>query len=475
MINLPKISVVETFDEFVARTFPELHANDKEAKTSLSFRTVTFQVTDACNLCCTYCYQINKGHRSMPFSVAKEFIDMLLEDRGGIATYLGHAPFIVLDFIGGEPFLEVDLLDQIVDYFRERAIELNHPYATNYCVSVCSNGVLYDDPKVQRFLVKNWEHLSFSVTVDGTKELHDSCRVFPDGKGSYDLAHHAAQDWMKRGYYMGSKITLAPQNIEFFAECLKQMIFDGYKEIHSNCVFENVWLSETEERYKYPKILYQQIKAFAEWFFGQGYDAKKYSIAMVDPNRISPYAEDNVDTWCGGTHAMLAVDPDGDIYPCLRFMESSLGTNVPAIKVGNVREGVAQSQCQKDCIECLRKITRRTSQEDECFYCPVGSGCSECSAFNYQTFGTADKHAKFICEMVKATALATNYYWNTYLTMFPDKREGNEVADLWIPEQWALPIIGKEEYEHLVKMTTALGGIVNRDRTEVRLPKDSDG
>ena len=69
-----------------------------------------------------------------------------------------------------------------MDYFRERAIELNHPYATNYCVSVCSNGILYDDPKVQRFLVKNWEHLSFSVTVDGTKELHDSCRVFPDGK-----------------------------------------------------------------------------------------------------------------------------------------------------------------------------------------------------------------------------------------------------------------------------------------------------
>lgn len=472
MIKKPRVPIMESFEDFITRIFPELGANASEGKSNLPARTVTFQVTDACNLCCTYCYQINKGHRSMSFSVAKQFIDMLLEDRGGIATYLGHCPFIILDFIGGEPFLEVDLMDQIVDYFRERAIKLSHPWATNYGVSVCSNGVLYDDPKVQQFLVKNSEHLSFSVTVDGTRELHDSCRVFSDGKGSYDLAHHAALDWMKRGYWMGSKITLAPQNIEFFADCLKQMVFDGYKQIHANCVFEDVWLSETEERYKYPKILYQQIKTFANWFFGQRYDAKKYDFTIIDPDRISPRDESDNDTWCGGTYSMLALDPDGDIYPCLRFMESSLGSIVPAIKIGSVSEGVAQNKCHKDCVECLRKITRRTSQEDECFYCPISQGCSECSAFNYQTFGTADRHAKFICEMVKATVLATNYYWNTYLTMFPDRREGDEVADLWVPEQWATPIIGKDEYENLAQMTKALGGKVNRYKTEVRLSRD---
>ena len=91
-------------------------------------REVTFIVTEACNLCCTYCYQHNKSQRVMPFDVAKRCVDVLFEEDARNSEYINFhdAHGIILDFIGGEPFLEIDLIDKIVDYFLDKARELNH-------------------------------------------------------------------------------------------------------------------------------------------------------------------------------------------------------------------------------------------------------------------------------------------------------------------------------------------------------------
>ena len=108
-------------------------------------KTITFQVTDACNLCCSYCYQINKGHHVMPFEIAKQFIDKLLNDDETFQEYIQSQTTTgcVLEFIGGEPFLEIKLIDQIIDYFMEQTIILNHPWATKFRVSLSSNGTCY--------------------------------------------------------------------------------------------------------------------------------------------------------------------------------------------------------------------------------------------------------------------------------------------------------------------------------------------
>ena len=137
-----------------------------------------------------------------PVEDAKKLIDMLLTGDERLGEYIdaNTSPGIIIEFIGGEPFLCVDLIDQICTYFYDKAIELMHPWATKFCISICSNGVLYFEPKVQKFLNK-WRHnLSFSITIDGNKALHDACRVFPDGTGSYDVAVAGARDWISRGY-----------------------------------------------------------------------------------------------------------------------------------------------------------------------------------------------------------------------------------------------------------------------------------
>lgn len=430
----------EQFGDKMARLFPELHPLDGEDR--VLSRTVTFQVTDDCNLTCTYCYQGNKGKRSMSFDVAKKFVDLLLEQEHP-SEYVNpeNSPWLIIEFIGGEPFLEIDLMDKIMDYFVEQAFQKMHPWATRYCISICSNGVLYFDPKVQRFLNKHKNHMSFSVTIDGNKGLHDACRVFPDGRPSYDLAVAAAKDWMSKGFYMGSKITIAPGNITHLYDALVHMVELGYEEINANCVYEEGWTL------KHAQELYRQMKRFADYLLNN--HLEQIFCSLFEEIFFKPKKEGDDTNWCGGTGFMLSCDPDGWLYPCIRYMESSLGDDQPPIRIGHVDHGIVTTEEEIQTVKCLSCVTRRTQSTDECYYCPIAEGCAWCSAYNYQVFGTVDKRATYICEMHKARSLANVYYWNKLY----QKQRSAKHFKMHCPAEWAIPIVGETEYQELLNLS----------------------
>ena len=428
---------LEQYQDMIPRLFPELSAAGEDGTKCLP-RPVTFQVTDNCNLNCSYCYQINKGTRRMSFETAKKYVDMLLNATPENDAYINPvvSPAIILEFIGGEPLLEIELIDQIVDYFKIQAIEKMHPWATKYCISMCSNGVLYFDKKVQQFLTKHRNHLSFSITIDGNKELHDSCRVFPDGKtGSYDIAVAGAKDWISKGNYMGSKITIAPENLKYLYSAVTHMVELGYRDINANCVYEKYHATE----------FYYQLKKIADYLLGIDDDIY---CSLFEENFFHPKEATDLDNWCGGNGMMLSCDPDGWLYPCIRYMESSLGTDVKPIRIGHVDTGIGATKCDRDCIKCVQSIDRRTQSTDECFYCPIAEGCSWCSAYNYQEFGTPDKRATYICWMHKARALANAYYWSHYYS----KMGSREIFKFYMPDEWALKIIDQKELDMLKKL-----------------------
>lgn len=431
----------EQYQDMIGRLYPELRGDDESVQT-LS-RTVTFQVTDKCNLACTYCYQINKGERKMRFEDAKKLIDMLLSGDKRLGGYVDveTSPAIILEFIGGEPFLQVELIEKICDYFVDKAIELCHQWATMYCISICSNGVLYFDEKVQHFLNKYKDRLSFSVTIDGNKELHDACRVFHDGSPSYDKAVAAANDWMSRGYYMGSKITIAPGNLDYMYDAIIHMVELGYDEINANVVYEKGWTLEHAKKY------YKELKRVADYWIDNNLVDTHYLALFID-TFFHPKEEGDDQNWCGGTGSMLSMDPDGYLYPCIRYMESSLGSDREPLRIGHIDTGIGQDECTKKCIDCLNSITRRTQSTDECYYCPIAEGCSWCSAYNYQVNGTPDSRCTYICDMHKARSLANVYFWNTWYK----KIGNNKRFKMHCPKEWALQIIDEEEYEELKEL-----------------------
>jgi len=92
---------------------------------------------------------------------------------------------------------------------------------------------------------KHLHHLSFNISIDGNKQLHDSCRIFPDGTGSYDIAMAGVKHWTEVLHReMGSKMTLAPANIKYTKDAVIGLIDSGYEDINLNCVFEKGWTEE---------------------------------------------------------------------------------------------------------------------------------------------------------------------------------------------------------------------------------------
>lgn len=430
----------EQYQDMISRFYPFKYDKSKETN-KIQTANVTFQVTDACNLRCTYCYQINKGAHSMPFEVAQKFIEMLLANDENTQQYIDTkaCDAIVIEFIGGEPFLEVDLIDQIMEYFIKRMIETDHPWQYNWRMSISSNGVLYFDPKVQAFLKKWMKHLSFNISIDGNKQLHDACRVFPDGSGSYDKAMAGVRHYIDElGGVMGSKMTLAPANVAYTFDAVKGLIDQGYTEINLNCVFEKGW----EE--KDATILYHQLIELSNYLFENNLEDEIY-ISMFEEYLGHPKDINDTQNWCGGNGAMISIDWKGDIYPCIRYMESSLGNNIEPIIIGNVNDGIMTNAKCRNCIMTLKRVNRINQSTEECINCPIAEGCAWCQAYNYQDSGDFHHRATYICIMHKARVLANSYFWNLYYW------KHNEFTrfKIWLPDEECLKIISQEELDML--------------------------
>lgn len=417
----------EDFHEYIGRLFP-----DQERKV----RPVTLQVTDDCNLRCTYCYQINKGTHIMAPETAKRFLNLLLEDKNPYIN-TGNTCGMILEFIGGEPFLAIDVIEELTAWTLRRMLELEHPWLTKFRISICSNGVLYFQPDVQRYLQKYRPYISFSVSIDGNRALHDACRVFPDGSGSYDLAVAAAKHWMAHGGGMGSKMTLCPENVAYTAEALKNLIALGYRTIFCNCVFEAEWTLADA------RTLYRQLVELTGWMESQGLLDEIY-ISIFDETAFRPLTEQDNENWCGGTGDMIALDWKGNIYPCLRYMESSLGDSVPPLIIGTTDGGIEATEEQRHIVNCLKCVTRRSQSSDECWRCPIAKGCAWCSAYNYQATGSPDIRVTNICIMHRARAMANLYYWQRHAaaTGTPMQME-NHIPPEWAEEVLADPCGGR--------------------------------
>lgn len=409
-------------------------------------RYVTFIITESCNLRCTYCYQHNKTDHKMSFETAKKCVDTLFKEDAENSKYINErdAYGIVLDFIGGEPLLEIDLIDQIVDYFLEKAISLNHRWANLFTISISTNGTLYNEKRVQNFLMKYRGRVSIGITIDGNKELHDKCRKFPDGSGSYDLAADAFVDVINNFGIFNTKLTIAPANLPYLYDAVVNM-YDTFhiSTIHANCVFEEGWeLHHATE-------FYWLLKKIANWLLTN----KRYlthNFSLFNFSKYQPMNEKDNDNWCGGTGKMLAFGVDGTIYPCLRYAQYCVGPDVKPLVIGNVQHGIEKTDAEKSVCQELRSITRRSQSTDECFYCPVADGCSWCSAYCYEKNGTPNKRVTFICNMHRATSLANVYYWNKLMQLEEDTLEK---WHMYLPEELAVPIIGQDEYDYLKKLS----------------------
>ena len=358
-------------------------------------KTVTFIVTEDCQLRCKYCYIVgkNKKHK-MDFEVARATIDYLLRDRRQFDD-----ESIIFDFIGGEPLIEMDLIDRICDYAKLRMFELDHPWFDNYRFSFSTNGLLYGKEKVQRYIAKNRDHVSIGISIDGTKRKHNAQRIFPNGKGSYDEVVKNIPLWLRQFPGASTKATVAHDDLPYIKDSVAHLFKLGINTVNINVVFEDVWHPGDDD------LLEGQLRQLADYMIDNGLH-KDHECSFFTKLIGKPLRKGDDRNWCG-SGKMLAVDGDGNFYPCVRFAPYSLSHRA-ARCIGNCYDGIDRNKLRP-----FLAMTRATQSTEECTKCDVATGCAWCSGYNYDASktGTIFQRATFICKMHKARVRANNYYW----------------------------------------------------------------
>jgi uncharacterized protein len=359
-------------------------------------KSVTFIVTEACQLQCHYCYLTGKNtaHR-MELPVAQRTIDYLLTD-----TKRFPERGLLLDFIGGEPLLEIELIEQICDHFKIQAYERGHRWFEHYMISITSNGLLYGDPRVQRFIRQNRTHLDITITIDGTQEKHDLQRRYPSGEGSYTDVVANLPLWLDQFPNANTKVTIAHDDLPHVCDSILHLWGLGIHDINANVVFEDVWHEGDDERFEEQLIRLADRILDEQLYLG-------HSCSFFDRSLGRPMDSDA--NWCG-TGKMLAVDAGGDFYPCVRFAAFSLQNKRPVV-IGNCRDGIDSNRLRP-----FLTLRRSAQSPRECLDCDVASGCAWCPGANYD-FAETDtvfQRVTFICKMHKARVRANNYFWHRY-------------------------------------------------------------
>lgn len=370
-------------------------------------KNITFIVTKDCQLACKYCYLVGKNAKErLPWEVAKKAIDYILKYETDFPQ-----ESVTWDFIGGEPFLEIDLIDKICDYIKIEMYRLSHHWFNSFRFNFSTNGINYDSPKVQEFIKKNHQHLSIGITIDGTREKHDLNRIWKtkDGfspkpeeeKGSYDDVVRNIPLWLKQFPNAGTKVTISSADIKYIKDSVLHLYSLGIHEVHINVVFEDVWKEGDDKRFE--EQLIQLADAIIDGEYYTDYTCSFFSEHLGKP--MDKKLQNN--NWCGAGR-MLAVDAAGNFYPCTRFAQYSLRDKKAWI-IGNVHDGI-----DKNKLRPFLTLNRCTQSNQECIDCEVAEGCAWCQGENYDAAETptAFQRSTAICKMHKARVRANNYYWN---------------------------------------------------------------
>ena len=256
-------------------------------------KNITFIVTKDCQLACKYCYLVGKNdNERMSWDIAKQAIDYILS---------GETDFkeksVIWDFIGGEPFIEIDLIDKICDYLKLEMYRLRHHWFDSYRFSFSTNGINFDSPKVQDFIKKNHQHLSIGITIDGTQRKHDLNRIWkgelPE-RGSYKDVVRNIPLWLSQFPGGATKVTISTDDIPYIKESVLHLFSLGIKEVNINVVFEDVWNPDDDKRFE--EQLIELADAIIDGDFYSEYACSFFR--RIHREADEPYNRQSKLVWC---------------------------------------------------------------------------------------------------------------------------------------------------------------------------------
>lgn len=384
------VSLTEFTDEQIKEAMSDLESLKEagllykdEVKTapikSNEIKALCIHICHDCNFRCRYCFAdegaYHSKRESMSLETAKAAVDFLIANSG-------KRKVLEMDFFGGEPLMNLDVLKQTVYYAKEQGAKAGK----KFLFTTTTNALLLNDETIAFF---NEEMENVVLSLDGRKEVHDAIRKSINGKGTFDLIIDKIKKFISlRGnnsYYVRG--TFTAKNLDFAKDVL--FIADqGVDSISMEPVVTEIpdleirkeHLNRIEEEYE--TLCEEYLKRHAE---GKGFNFFHFNIDLEGGPCLSKRV-----SACGAGNEYFSVVPNGDLYPCHQFAGNS------EFKMGSVYEGITRPDIrEKFKNSCL--FTRKKCEN--CFAKFICSG--GCSANNYHFNGDIDEPYETTCAMMK--------------------------------------------------------------------------
>ncbi len=364
---------------FTPDTFAPM-AGDFKAKGGNVIKALCLHVAHTCNLNCAYCFASQgkfHGERAlMPFEVGKRALDFLIENSGGRHN-------LEVDFFGGEPLMNWDVVKRLVAYART----IEKEKGKNFRFTLTTNGMSIDSDVID---FANREMSNVVLSLDGRREVHDRYRVDYQGQGSYDRVVPKFQELVRarggKDYYMRG--TFTHQNPDFLKD-IDAMLDLGFDQLSMEPVVcapgDPAALTEEDKA-----IVMEQYERLAQKMLERRKEGRPFTFYhyMVDLES-GPCIYKRI-SGCGSGTEYMAVTPWGDLYPCHQFVGEE------KFRLGSVFEGVTNHTVQEefrgcnvyarpDCADCWAKL-----------YCAGG-----CAANAYHATGSIGGIYRYGCELFK--------------------------------------------------------------------------
>ncbi|EJT5726366.1 radical SAM protein [Escherichia coli] len=380
----------------------------------------TYQVVTnlSCNLDCEYCYE-RKYPRNNKVADVIDFIHACFERDKDIPNVE-----VIIDIIGGEPFMQPKLLLAAFETAEKLCAEHNRPYM----FSISTNGTLLDRP-LNKEIIERWkDKLSIGVSIDGLPEVHDKYRIFTTTReGSYEAAVRGYNYLKSVGIAeLGVKATFTIDTLPHYAASMKSLIdMSGGGTISGNVTYEDIlprhmaldianqmmdvmdyWIEKglhTNPRNTITHIIPDGLNFMATWDPDWRDKLLHDDSVRLDPERLKPY--------CGTLTHMTCLGFDRKIYGCNRFMSTVTSRSAVAELVG--REFVSL-----DGGKLLEEIqTQYTNYPETCLGCPMKHSCGSCAAASYENGeGTLEDRKAYHaerrqCGWTTAKLMAAEYWY----------------------------------------------------------------
>lgn len=343
-------------------------------------KALCLHIAHDCNLACKYCFadegEYHGKRELMSYEVGKKALDFLVANSGSRTN-------LEVDFFGGEPLMNFEVVKQLVKYGRS----LEEPYNKKFRFTLTTNGVLLDDDILE---FANKEMSNLVLSLDGRKEVHDLMRPRRGGQGSYDTVVpkfiKAAESRNQMNYYVRG--TYTRNNLDFAKDVI-HMADLGFEQISVEPV-----VADKSESYaireedidtlikQYDELTAEMIKRKKE---GKPFNFFHFMIDLSGGPCVAKRL-----SGCGSGTEYLAVSPSGELYPCHQFM------GMKDFLLGNVDEGVIRTDIRDEFKLCNVYAKEKCKNCFAKFYCSGG-----CAANSYNFSGSINGTYEIGCELQK--------------------------------------------------------------------------